>query len=31
LEQWRGENPEVTPDFIGADLSGQDLSGALLT
>jgi hypothetical protein len=28
---WRDDNPDVTPDLIGADLSGQDLAGALLT
>jgi uncharacterized protein YjbI with pentapeptide repeats len=28
---WRGENPEVEPDLIGASLSGADLSGADLS
>lgn len=25
---WRKENPQITPDFRGADLSGKNLSGA---
>jgi uncharacterized protein YjbI with pentapeptide repeats len=28
---WRGENPEVEPDLIGASLSGASLSGADLS